>query len=230
MNSQSAIEFHNQIAAQFAQKYTSSTAFSERFRVWTDLFGQYIKPTDRVLDLGCGSGIFSHYLAQKGCQVLGIDGSQAMIDLCIQRKTSATVRYVQQSLPLADPSLYRHQDVVIMSSLLEYIEDIQQMLQQVNDLLRPTGLLIVSMPNALSIYRRAERILFWLTGYPRYYTYTHNRSTEVVFTQHLISKGFNVLETVYFSGHDPISRILKPLLARQYTNNLFVIVCRKKEY
>ncbi len=228
MNENSAIDFHNQIAAQFARKYKSSPAFGERFRVWTDLFRQYIRPTDRVMDLGCGSGVFSHYLAQKGCQVLGIDGSRAMIDLCNQRKTARNVQYVQQSLPFADPGQYDQQDVVIMSSLLEYVAETELMLLQVKDLLKPNGLLIVSIPNALSIYRRAERILFWLTGYPTYFIHTRNRPTEATFRQQLTSRGFDLLETVYFSGHDPISRILKPFLVKQYINNLFVVVCRKR--
>lgn len=228
MSGNSAIDFHNQIAAQFARKYESSVAFSERFRVWTNLFEQYIKSTDQVMDLGCGSGVFSHYLAQKGCQVLGIDGSRAMIDLCNQQKTATTVRYVQQSLPFSGPDQYDGQDAIVMSSLLEYIAD-TTLMQQVKDLLKPNGLLIVSMPNALSVYRRVERILFRLTGYPAYFTHARNRPTESAFRQQLTNTGFDVLEIVYFSGHDPISRLLNPWLSRRYTNNLFVMVCRKRE-
>ncbi|MBD2751375.1 class I SAM-dependent methyltransferase [Spirosoma validum] len=228
MSSNQAIDFHDDIAADFDQKYESSAAFRERFKVWTDLFRRYVKPTDQVIDLGCGSGIFSNYLGTKGCQVIGIDGSAAMIHLCNSKKTSANVHYVRQSLPLIDSVPYHNQDIVLMSSLLEYIADAEEIIRQVNDLLRPSGLFIVSIPNETSIYRRVERILFRLIKRPRYVAHLRNRSTEIRFRQQLTASGFDVLERVYFSNHDPISRILKPFLTDQYVNNLFVVVCRKR--
>ena len=228
MNSSNAIDFHDNIAVQFDRKYESSAAFLERFQVWTSLFDRYVTPADQVMDLGCGSGIFSNYLAERGCQVIGIDGSATMIDLCNQKKTSTNVRYVRQSLPLTDPVMYYQQDVIIMSSLLEYIADTESLLQQVWKLLKPNGLLIVSIPNSLSIYRRVESILFRLTGLPSYVSHIHNRSTEMAFNQQLTVSGFNVLETSYFSSHDPISTCLKSFLAQRYVNNLFVVVGQKR--
>lgn len=229
MSSNQAVDFHDNIAAEFDQKYESSAAFRERFNVWTNLFRRYIVQTDTVIDLGCGSGIFSNYLAAKGCQVIGIDGSTAMIDLCNRKKTSVNVRYVKQSLPLIDSTSYSHQDIVLMSSLLEYIADTDQIIQQVNSLLRPGGLFIVSIPNESSIYRWTERILFRLIKLPRYVAHLRSRSTERRFREQLTARGFDVLERVYFSNHDPISRSLKPFLPEQFVNNLFVVVCRKRE-
>ncbi|GAB4044457.1 class I SAM-dependent methyltransferase [Spirosoma jeollabukense] len=229
MSSTSAIDFHGEIARQFDRRYESSTAFVERFNVWTDLLNQYVKPIDRVLDLGCGSGIFSNYLAEKGCIVTGIDGSEAMIALCNQKKTVVNVRYVVQLLPLPDPAKYAPQDVVLMSSLLEYIDNMEQMLQQVRDLLKPNGLLIVSIPNQLSLYRRVERRLFRLTGWPAYFAHTRNSSTDAIFSHHLSMLGFDRVEITFFSSHDPISRLLKPFLARHYVNNLLVGVYRRAE-
>ena len=230
MSSKSAIDFHGEIAEQFDRRYESSIAFLERFNVWTNLLDQYVNPVDRVLDLGCGSGIFSNYLAEKGCIVTGIDGSEAMIALCNQKKTGVNVHYVVQSLPLSYPANYVPQDVVIMSSLLEYIPDMEQMLQQVRDLLKPNGLLIISIPNQLSLYRRVERRLFRLTGWPAYFAYIRHSSTEAIFSRHLSELGFDRIEATFFSSHDPISRLLKPFLTRQYVNNLFVGVYRKKEF
>jgi len=39
----------------------------------------YLKPTDNVLDLGCGTGTDSIYLAKKGFQVVGIDISPSAV-------------------------------------------------------------------------------------------------------------------------------------------------------
>ena len=222
-----AIDFHSAIADQFDSRYDSSVAFIERFRVWTALFARYVKPADWVMDMGCGSGVFSHHLAEKGCTVTAVDGSVAMIDRCNQKKTLAHVCYTVQTLPLDDLTTFRHQDVIIASSLLEYMDDMTQLLQQVNALLKPNGLFIVSLPNRLSLYRRVERVVFALTGWPRYLAHSRNGSTEKMFTRHLNDLGFRVLEIAYFSGSDPVSRVAKWMLPERYVNNLFVGVYRK---
>lgn len=228
MTGNDAIDFHDTIATEFANRYESSAAFLERFQVWTNLFDRYITATDHILDLGCGSGIFSNYLADKAYTVTGIDGSITMIALCNQKKTAVNVRYVVQSLPLTDLAHYESQDVVIMSSLLEYMDDMPQMISQVRNLLKPNGLFIVSIPNQQSIYRRIERMTFKLLGRPRYVTHIRNRSTETAFNQQLTNLGFSVLEIAYFSSQDPVSTVLKPFLASKYVNNLLVGVYRKR--
>ena len=228
MNVNAAIDFHDQIAEKFDRNYELSVAFLERVQVWTTLFDRYVSPSASVIDFGCGSGIFSHYLAEKGCSVTGIDGSGAMIALCHHKKTLANMRYVQQVLPLPNEHDYAPPDVIIMSSLLEYMDDIPQMLGQTYDLLKPNGLLLVSMPNQVSSYRRIERLLFRLTGWPRYVAYVRHYSTETAFAQQLSALGFDMLETTYFSSHDPISRLLKPFLSQKHVNSLFVGVFQKR--
>lgn len=222
-----AIGFYDAIASQFANKYEASRAFVERYRVWTELFSRYVTNTDHVMDLGCGSGVFSNYLAETGCTVTGVDGSAEMIKLCNQKKTVGSARYVVQSLPLSNPADYAAQHVIIASSLLEYIDDVGRMLEQIHAMLKPNGLLIVSMPNRLSLYRRIERRLFTQTGYPRYFAHIRHVSTDVLFNQQLANLGFEVLETKHFSGYDPLSRLLKRVLPKPYVNNLFVGVYRK---
>lgn len=45
---------------------------------------RYIKPNDRVLDLGGGPGKYSLYLSQRGCQVTLADLSQNNIDFALR--------------------------------------------------------------------------------------------------------------------------------------------------
>ncbi|GAB3572198.1 hypothetical protein GCM10027578_31930 [Spirosoma luteolum] len=226
-NAADAIWFHDTIAARFDSRYEASRAFGERYRVWTALFDRYVAPTDHVLDLGCGSGIFSSYLAGRAASVTGVDGSAEMIRLCHQKPQAANLRYVQQRLPLADPAGFNGKDVVIASSLLEYIDDLPALLTQMHALLRPGGLLIVSMPNRTSGYRRLERHLFSLTGFPRYFAHIRHVATPDTFAQLLQRFEFEAIETAYFSSYDPLSRLLKPVAPRPYVNNLFVGVYRR---
>jgi 2-polyprenyl-3-methyl-5-hydroxy-6-metoxy-1,4-benzoquinol methylase len=227
MNNKDAINFHNDRAVEFDSRYASSKAFQERFHVWTMLFERYVSTTDQVIDLGCGSGIFSNYLAQKGCLVTGIDGSEAMIALCRRKRTSTTAQFAVGALPLKTLTHFPAQDVVVMSSILEYLSDMNSMLEQARLLLKPNGLLLVSIPNRRSLYRKVERQLFRFFARPAYFQYIRNTATETTFNRQLIESGFTPVETNYFSGQDPISRVLKPFMAAQYVNNLLVGVFRK---
>ncbi|MBC8153818.1 MAG: methyltransferase domain-containing protein [Bacteroidetes bacterium] len=223
-----AVDFHTAIAAQFDSKYETSAAFRERFRVWTDLFDRYVGATDTVMDMGCGSGVFSRYLARMGCTVTAIDGSEAMISLCQQYESSANVHYVLDFLPLEDVTCYGPQHVIIASSLLEYIPDVTPVLHHANTLLTPGGLLIASIPNRLSLYRRAERVVFALTGRPRYFAHVQTVLTETAFTRQLSDMGFQHLETVFYATNDPVSKFLKRVLPDRYVTNLFVAVYQKR--
>jgi 2-polyprenyl-3-methyl-5-hydroxy-6-metoxy-1,4-benzoquinol methylase len=40
----------------------------------------------RVLDVACGAGLFSFWLEQKGCEVVGVDINGAMIELAMETK------------------------------------------------------------------------------------------------------------------------------------------------
>lgn len=225
-----AVVFHDTNAVTFSHKYAASSDFQERFRVWTGLFARYVRPTDTVLDLGCGSGIFSRHLAEKGCTVTGVDASPAMIALCHEQKTRANVGFALASLPLSNPAEYAGQDVVLLSSVLEYLDDMPGMLHQAHELLKPDGLLVVSMPNRQSAYRTLERLAFRLTGKPAYYAHVRHVVTADAFARQLSAFGFDQLDTAYYAGSNPVSQLLTLLLPEQHVNNLFVSVYRKRDH
>ena len=49
----------------------------------------------RILDVPCGQGRHAHLLAEAGYDVDGLDYSQTLLDLAVQRGTSPKLRYVQ---------------------------------------------------------------------------------------------------------------------------------------
>lgn len=223
---QTATTFHHHIAANFADKYRTHPAFHERYAVWTALLDEYIAPGQRVLDLGCGSGVFSFYLAQKGCVVTGLDGAENMVALCRaeqQKLGLNNLNFYCQNLPLESQNLVDQQDAIISSSVLEYVDDLSAVLQNVSDLLPPGGIFIASMPNRSSAYRWLERVVFRLTGRPAYYRFVRHVVTEAAFTQQVVAYGFRLKTTRYYAGN----RWLRAILPKRMSDNLFVSVFEK---
>src|SRR4051794_27427877 len=58
-----------------------------------------LTPADRLLDVGCGGGVFMRHVADTvGCDVMGVDHSRAMVRLAGAR----AVRGSAAALPFAD--------------------------------------------------------------------------------------------------------------------------------
>lgn len=99
----------------------------------------------KVLDAGCGPGVYSEWLIERGAEVVALDVSPKMVKLARQRLgLAADVREADLNKPLTflDSSCF---DVVLSPLVLEYIEDWNNTLAEFYRVLRPAGLLICSV-------------------------------------------------------------------------------------
>ena len=121
---------------------------------------------DRVLDLGCGEGrhAIAAYL-ESDVHSVGVDLS--VQDLSRAREKFADFQQTQEtsrelsltsadalSLPFANDTF----DKIICSEVLEHIPDYESVLLEIQRILKPGGLLCVSVPR-----RWPERICWWLS-------------------------------------------------------------------
>jgi len=90
-----------------------------------------IKPADRVLDLGIGTGVSLNYYP-RGCRIIGIDLSSGMLRECLkkiqQRRHGNTmlVRTNALQLPFADDSF----DHVFISHVISVVSDPYRLVQE----------------------------------------------------------------------------------------------------
>jgi len=101
-----------------------------------------------VLDLGCGAGRHVVYLASLGFQVIASDISQTGLSVTQQRLTGRNLPAHLHlcdltSIPLADSSI----DAVVTLYVIyhNYVEGIRRTVEEIGRVLRPSGLLLISL-------------------------------------------------------------------------------------
>jgi 2-polyprenyl-3-methyl-5-hydroxy-6-metoxy-1,4-benzoquinol methylase len=107
-------------------------------------------PGRKLLDVGCGDGQLLETAGDAGWDAMGVDLSEAAIDLCRKRGLNATcMDFFSDSL---DEERF---DVIVMSELIEHVPEPQRFMKRAAELLRRGGILYLTTPNFGSLARRA---------------------------------------------------------------------------
>jgi SAM-dependent methyltransferase len=112
---------------------------------------EFVKQTSdqnigKLLDLGCGNGWSSYFLADAGFDVTGLDLNPEFFE----PPPRPNVRFTQGSmlaLPVEDGSF----DLVASYQALEHVPDPEQALREMLRAVRPGGTITIVSPNMLSI-------------------------------------------------------------------------------
>jgi SAM-dependent methyltransferase len=158
--------FFDDMAEGWASLYSTEPSFKRRYALITQLISETFgkREPGRALDLGCGSGVFSAYLAEVGWHVVAADGSSAMLQAaeshCRSRLGARTDAIEFREMRIDDLNLERESfDVVLCLSTLEYVESDRAALRLICAALRPGGVLLLTVPNRRSVVRFVERYL-----------------------------------------------------------------------
>lgn len=186
----------------------------------------------KVLDLGCGTGRNSNYLAMKGNEVIGIDLAQNAINLAKQRAEKLrldNVKYLQQSigttLPFPDHTFDLILDITSSNSLNQKEREVY--LKESHRVLKPGGLMII---RALCKDgdRNAQKLLKLSPGKePDTYYLKELRLTERVFSE----QDFRAIYEPYYIIDKLDKDIGYPKLNGQvYIRKYWQAILEKKSY
>jgi SAM-dependent methyltransferase len=120
----------------------------------------HLKPGMTILELGCGTGYFTHELARSGAGIVAIDISPELLEIARAKRSGPNIRYEIQdacALTYADAMF----DSVVGSSILHHLE-IEQALREVYRVLKPSGTIYFTEPNMLNPQIALQKNIPWI--------------------------------------------------------------------
>lgn len=109
----------------------------------------------RVLDYGCGPGFFTIYAAEAGAgEVIAVDAEETALSAARAFARAQGVERVctfLRSDGFPRTLMNGRMDVILMKDVIEHVPDDEALLHAAADALVPSGLLVLSTQNALSL-------------------------------------------------------------------------------
>ncbi len=104
-----------------------------------------IKPTDIVLDIGCGSGILTKLIAEKGAkQVVGLDASKNNLKFASKNKYKNQKFVFGDALALPFKDMYF--DKVLATEIIEHLDDDVKFVDEIERVLKKGGYAVITTP------------------------------------------------------------------------------------
>lgn len=233
-------EYFNAYAKTYDNLSTGRSEFNERYAIWRSFIDDQAArfPNGLCMDLGCGNGFLSVHAASKGFDVVSVDGSSEMLTLTkkLAEKEGVVSRmnFVESLLPLSKEIQAEYEQrvqLILMSSVIEYIKDDEGVFEQCASLLQKGGVFLISFPNKASVYRKVEFSLRNTPIYADSYVRHQVRQYDEQDVRYYANKyGFNLQKVLYFAL--PFQRYSKKIFPAHYrprwASTLFLCMLEKQ--
>lgn len=151
--SESSEAYFDSVAHQWGELTRRSERFQQRYRELESQIREHARDGSRALDYGCGTGTMCDVLSSYTRKVIGTDQSHEMRELARKRLVdNPLVRIVE----LDDVERY-HFDLVVCSSVIEYVKQDALFLKNLTTYLAPRGTLIITFPNRFGAAQLLQR-------------------------------------------------------------------------
>lgn len=108
----------------------------------------------RVLDFGCGTGIYTKLLTKKGAKVKGFDISSGMLEIAKRENPNLDLRLgLGNKIPFEEKF-----DIVLASLVVHYFEDWNKMFKEVYRVLKKGGYFVFSTGNPVAEARKKIKV------------------------------------------------------------------------
>ena len=136
----------HEVAFDVAQAYDRwSRRYDDDHNATRDLDARVVRQSPlriagaRVLELGCGTGKNSQWLATQARELVALDFSPGMLDVARRRVRAAHVRFVEHDITRPWPVEPTSMDIVVGNLVLEHVRDLRPIYTEAARVLRPGG-------------------------------------------------------------------------------------------
>lgn len=167
------------------------------------------------LEVGCGTGKNTEWLAAKAKEVLAIDLSEEMLNKARNKTYKGNVSFLQFDMNETWDFTNRQFDIVVFSLVLEHIKDIDNIFNKVSEKIKPGGYLYIGELHPFKQYTGSKAKFETDKGTQLVTCFTHHVSD---FTKAANKNGFQIiLIDEFFDDNDKssIPRILTLLFKRK---------------
>ena len=144
------------------------------------LVRRFLSQEDRILDVGCGTGLFCLEASKQGLNVEGVDPSRMLIDL---GRRLLEIPLHHSKIEEFEPD-YKYKGIVLWA-VLEHVSNLKGLIKRCGDLLEEEGYLFIDVPNHEGASNRFKTFLsqkglkesdFKHFGFP-WHIYSFNRKS-----------------------------------------------------
>jgi SAM-dependent methyltransferase len=130
------------LLSERAMAYEGGEHPKHRLMKYHDFFVSNIEEDCKVIDIGCGNGAVARSIASNvpGCRVIGVEMDEGRFEQAISSNNPDNLQFVFGDAFKVLP--HEHVDIVVLSNVLEHIEDRQSFLRLIIDVLSPSKILI----------------------------------------------------------------------------------------
>lgn len=116
------------------------------------------RPRERALDAGCGTGMYTRRLTERGAIVTGVDRDPAMLAAARVRAPAATlVEGETTALPFEHDVF----DLALAVTILCFVADPQRAVSELVRVTRPGGRVVLAELGRLSMWAAKRRVQAW---------------------------------------------------------------------
>ncbi len=146
----------------------------------------------RILDVGASNGSFLLALDGTRWERMGVEFIAEVVDLVRERQPDLDLKVGEIHSVEIEPQAL---DMITFWHVFEHLYEPQRVLARVAELLKPGGIVFISVPNFASFQRRLFKAYWYAFDVPRHLHHFSPSALERL----LAARGFETLEHVFFS-------------------------------
>lgn len=166
-----------------------------RLQTYAKLLVPYLHEGSKVLDIGCYTARLLDFLPKdKQIEYWGIDFDEKALEIAKQK--GANVKYIKFD---TEPILLEQKfDILVAGEVLEHLINPAKILEQMQQLIKPEGIVLISLPNECTIYHRIMCLFGKGVDSLAFKLYKHLHLPTIKQSEEFVGKYFKIIKKAYF--------------------------------